>query len=79
MIHTAEIESSNLASPFVYDDEAQVLTVTFKGNGKRWEYFHVSQQEYETVAHPGEEFACSVGKAFAWLIKGHKTGRPVSI
>ena len=35
MIHTAEIESSNLASPFVYDDEAQVLTVTFKGNGKR--------------------------------------------
>ena len=77
MIHTAEIESSNLRSPLEWDDALGALTVLFRG-GARWEYWGVTQAEFDAVAHPGEIDDFSSGRAFARLIKGQKQARKLA-
>lgn len=59
-----------------YDTQEEILTTTFP-DGKVWEYFLVSRTEFERVAHPGDEFGYSVGRAFHVLIRKVKTGRPL--
>lgn len=67
-------QSSNIAK-LELDDVTKKLVAWFKGGGAH-EYDEVSQREFDEVIHPGIKFEYSVGRAFHYLIKLKKKGRP---
>ena len=67
MKHTRSVDSSNLHE-VEYDDETEVLVVTFKG-GARYAYEGVKKYAYDALVE-----AESVGKHFATYIRNDYVG-----
>lgn len=80
MIHEFTPQNSSNIWKLKLDDISGVLTVTFKlkngDPGDMWEYFGVSQSEYDALVHP-IDFEDSHGRAFHHVIRQVKTGRQV--
>jgi hypothetical protein len=53
------------------------LHVRYRTTGAEWEFWPVSEQEARQVMQPGPAYDFSIGRAFADLIKSHKSSRLV--
>lgn len=76
MIIRVQVDSSQISSvqhedtPDADGNPANTLTVDFKRGGRfRWRYPGVDAAMFERIAHPGQEFDFSVGRAFDRLIR----------
>lgn len=68
-ITVVDVQNSSSISRLEYNAASKELTTTYK-HGNTYTDVDVSPEVFDRVAHPGQEFQGSVGKAHHALIRG---------